>query len=1016
MSSSSTKKVPHHLASFLTILLVQVTTMVADHTSTSIPPVPCLPEQASALLRLKHSFNTTAGDYSTAFQSWVAGTDCCRWDGVGCSGADGRVTSLDLSGHHLQAGSFDPALFRLTSLNHLNLSSNNFSMSKLPVITGFEQLTQLTHLDISDTNIAGEIPASIGGLVNLVYLDLSTSFHIVEYDKENSEMIYMSDLFRQLKAPNMETLLANLTSLEELHMGMVDMSSNGQRWCDHIAKSTPKLQVLSLPWCSLSGPICASFSAMQSLNTIELHYNHLSGPVPEFLVSFSNLAVLQLQVNKFEGWLSPVIFQNKLRTINLSENPGISGNLPNFSQDSSLENLFVSGTNFTGTIPSSISNLKSLKKLDLGASGFYGMLPSSLGRLKYLDSLQVSGLQIVGSMPSWISNLTSLTVLQFSNCGLSGLIPSSIGNLRELTKLSLYNCNFSGKVPPQIFNLTRLHTLQLHMNNFAGMVELTSFSKMENLSVLNLSYNELVVVDGENSTSLVSFPKLKLLRLASCNISIFPSILGHQYEITSLDLSYNQLEGAIPQWAWKTWKGLYFLVLNISHNNITSLGSDPLLPLQVEYFDLSFNSIEGPMPVLQGDSTMLDYTSNQFSSMPLHSPGDTIIFMASKNKLSGNIPRSICTTARRLQLIDLSYNILSGSIPSCLMEDVTRLQVLNLKANKLVGKVPDNIKKGCALQALDLSDNLIEGKLPRSLVACRNMEILDVGSNQISDSFPCWLSELRKLQVLVIKSNKFTGQVMDPSYTVDGNSCEFPELRIADMSSNTLNGTLPEVWFMMLKSMMDMSDNETSVLENKYFHEQTYKFTITVTYKGYSMTFSKILATLILIDVSNNAFHGAIPETIGELVLLHGLNMSHNDLTGPIPSQFGKLNQIESLDLSMNELSGEIPKELASLNFLSTLNLSYNRLVGRIPDSYQFSTFSGSSFLGNTGLCGPPLSKQCDNLEEPNVTLENSIDVILLLFTVLGFGVSFVMTILIVWKSHMIKTHYKYICIRLMQY
>lgn len=79
-------------------------------------------------------------------------------------------------------------------------------------------------------------------------------------------------------------------------------------------------------------------------------------------------------------------------------------------------------------------------------------------------------------------------------------------------------------------------------------------------------------------------------------------------------------------------------------------------------------------------------------------------------------------------------------------------------------------------------------------------------------------------------------------------------------------------------------------------------------------------------------------------------------------------------------------------------------LAGRIPESSQFSTFCNDSFLGNNGLCGPPLSKQCSNPTEPNMisynSEKNSVDVLLFLFTALGFGVSFAITITVIWGSH----------------
>ncbi|EES15846.1 hypothetical protein BDA96_08G081800 [Sorghum bicolor] len=990
-----------------TAYMLAVTTVNSTSLSAS-PPVRCLLDQASALLELKESFNTTGGD-STTFLTWTAETDCCSWHGVSCGSgsAGGHVTSLNLGGRQLQASGLDPALFRLTSLKHLDLSGNDFSVSQLPA-TGFERLTQLTHLDLSDTNFAGPVPASIGRLKSLIFLDLSTSFYAHDFDDENRLTNFTSDYLWQLSVPNMETLLADLTNLEVIRLGMVNLSGNGAQWCNYLARFSPKLKVLSLPYCLLPGPICRSLSALTSLTVIELHYNHLSGPVPEFLVGFSNLTVLQLSTNKFEGYFPSIIFKHKkLQTIDLSRNPGISGVLPAFSQDSSLEKLFLNDTKFSGTIPSSISNLKSLKMLGLGARGFSGVLPSSIGELKSLELLEVSGLQLVGSIPSWISNMASLRVLKFFYCGLSGQIPSCIGNLSHLTELALYSCNFSGKIPPQISNLTRLQVLLLQSNNFEGTVELSAFSKMQNLSVLNLSNNELRVVEGENSSLPVSLPKIKFLRLASCRMSSFPSFLRHLDYITGLDLSDNQIYGAIPQWIWGILNGSYMLLLNVSHNKFTSIGSEePLLPVDIEYFDLSFNNFSGPIPIPRDGSVTLDYSSNQFSSMPDFSNylSSTLFLKASRNSLSENISQSICGAVRSLLLIDLSYNKLSGSIPPCLLEDASALQVLSLQGNRFVGELPDNISKGCALEALDLSGNLIDGRLPRSLVSCRNLEILDIGSNQISDSFPCWMSTLPKLQVLILKSNKFTGQLLDPSYnTHNANECEFTQLRIVDMASNNLSGTLSAEWFKMLKSMKTRSDNETLVMENQYYHVQPYQFTVAITYKGYQRTISKILTTLVLIDISKNSFYGTIPEDVGDLLLLSGLNMSHNTLEGPIPVQFGRLKQLESLDLSSNELSGEIPQELASLNFLSVLNLSYNMLVGRIPESSQFSTFPNSSFLGNTCLCGPPMSKQCSNTTEtilPQASEKDSKHVLMFMFTALGFGVFFSITVIVIWGSH----------------
>lgn len=145
-------------------------------------PVPCRPDQASALLRLKRSFNITMNSTCT-LQSWRPGTDCCHWQGVSCGRASGRVTSLHLGECRLESPALDPAVFDLASLRYLNLARNKFQGSEIPTL-GFERLTELTHLNLSTCEFAGGIPHAIKRLTNLVSLDLSSEYYL--YDQDDS--------------------------------------------------------------------------------------------------------------------------------------------------------------------------------------------------------------------------------------------------------------------------------------------------------------------------------------------------------------------------------------------------------------------------------------------------------------------------------------------------------------------------------------------------------------------------------------------------------------------------------------------------------------------------------------------------------------------------------------------------------------------------------------------------------------------------------------------------------------
>ncbi|CAL5012723.1 unnamed protein product [Urochloa decumbens] len=359
-----------------------------------------------------------------------------------------------------------------------------------------------------------------------------------------------------------------------------------------------------------------------------------------------------------------------------------------------------------------------------------------------------------------------------------------------------------------------------------------------------------------------------------------------------------------------------------------------------------------------------------------------------KNNLIGEISHLICNVTF-LQVLDLAFNGFSGLIPPCLLKDTNGIEILNLRGNNFHGSLPPDISKECTLEIIDLNGNMLEGKLPVSMVNCHLLQVLDIGDNMIVDMFPEWLGTLPLLKVLVLRSNSFHGHIDHYGMSKQMNPF-FPALQVLDLSSNSFNGSIPPGFLKKFKAMMVVSSSGAPGTNLRIIGPfsapapgpslvnpiPNYQNSVTITLKEHETTLVQIFSVFTSLDLSNNNFVGIIPDEIGDLKSLKGLNLSRNSFTGGIPHRIANMLLLESLDVSYNQLSGEIPPAMALMSFLGMLNLSYNHLSGMIPQSSQFLTFPNTSFLGNDGLCGKPLTRPCEPNQAPSAapTLGSSKD------------------------------------------
>ncbi|KAG8095163.1 hypothetical protein GUJ93_ZPchr0012g19441 [Zizania palustris] len=160
----------------------------------------------------------------------------------------------------------------------------------------------------------------------------------------------------------------------------------------------------------------------------------------------SSITSVTMNVANLGGQLSSLGNFTSIVTINLSNNK-IGGTIPE-DLPVTLQHLFLSANQLTGSIPSSLAKLKNLADMSLNDNQLNGQLPDAFDSLVGLVNLDISSNNLTGVLPPSMKSLSSLTTLHMQDNRLSGTL--NVLQDLSLKDLNIENNLFSGPVPAKL--------------------------------------------------------------------------------------------------------------------------------------------------------------------------------------------------------------------------------------------------------------------------------------------------------------------------------------------------------------------------------------------------------------------------------------------------------------------------------------------------------------------------------------------------------------------------------------
>lgn len=457
------------------------------------------------------------------------------------------------------------SLENMAEVVELSVGDNPFDQTLFP--KEVLKMRNLTWLYMANCSIAGEIPAGIGELTQLINFEISSNYITGPIPTEITKLVklWQLELYNNNLTGKLPVGLRNLTNLQ-----FFDASTNYLEGDLSEVKFLTQLKSLQLFENNFTGDFPPEIGEFKQLVNLSLYRNFLTGSLPQQLGSWSDFNYIDVSENFLTGEIPPDMCKNgKMMELLILDN-NFTGAIPaSYADCKTLSRFRVSDNMLSGVVPSGIWGLPGAEIIDIEKNNLEGSITSDIENAKTLGQIFAAHNRLSGELPPEISKATSLYLIDLSHNQFSGEVPSTIGELKQLGRLHLDNNKFSGEIPESLRSCDSLSDISMAYNSFSGQIP-AALGWLPTLNSLNLSSNQLS--------------------------GVIPSSLSSM-RLSLLDLSNNRLSGAIPE------------SLLIEAYNGSFTGNPGLCSQKVKYFRRCSSYSGGVSPVIRTVITCLSVGS-----------------------------------------------------------------------------------------------------------------------------------------------------------------------------------------------------------------------------------------------------------------------------------------------------------------------------------------------------------------------------------------------------------------------